>query len=58
MDLANKLIKLEEMDEYIKTGTGGEYLIDLHGWLMYIPLGNEKYLALIKAEKLRYPYFS
>ena len=49
MAIVNNLIggkTLKNIEEYIRTGTGGEDIIDLHGWLMYIPLGVEKYAAL------------
>jgi len=37
------------LDDFIKNDKKGETLIDLHGWLMYIPVGYEKNLEQVKA---------
>jgi len=42
------LKELKGLDAFIKNQKEGEALIDLHGWIMYIPVGYDKYMELVK----------
>ena len=45
------LKELKGLDDFIKNQKAGEALIDLHGWIMYIPVGYDKYNDLMKTQK-------
>ena len=36
------MINLDKLNVFISKNVLGECMIDLHAWVMYIPLGNEK----------------
>ncbi len=48
MKTMRSLKELKGLDEFIKNEKVGEALIDLHGWIMYIPVGHDKYKDLVK----------
>lgn len=45
------LKELKGLDAFIKNQKEGEALIDLHGWIMYIPVGYDKYMELVKTQR-------
>lgn len=51
IELANKIIDNKNFCNFLERDTSGEYLIDLHAWVMYIPVGAEKYKDMKQAER-------